>query len=386
MMDKLNLSRRDMLIQSGAALTGLALLPVSLKSQIFPTRSGEEVIPFLDQPPAPSRPGRSLLNWEKLDSWITPNENFFRVSHYDKPVLNARTWKLEITGLVKYPKSLTLGELKARQRKEVIYTLECSGNHGFPSFVGAIGNARWTGTPLASILKEVGVVNKGTEVVFFGTDEGEEEIRGHKVKQNFARSLSLDDAMNPTIILCYEMNGEPLLPLHGYPVRLIVPGWFGIANVKWLKRIEVIHTRYMGRFMGRDYVTLRGEQRKEETVWMETSVGRTLLKSVAAKVTRKDGRYRIIGAAWGAPIQRVEVRIDDGPWRHAKINEGQEAEFAWKIWHLDWNKPSSGEHTIVSRAVDTEGDIQPGADDPWITLKRTYWESNGQVPRRVRIS
>ncbi len=373
-------------MQSGAALAGFALWPASLKSQILSGRPGEEVIPFLDPPPPPSSPGRKLLDWQKLDSWITPNEKFFQVSHYDKPVLNERTWKLEITGLVQHPKTLTLGELKARQPKEVIYTLECSGNHGFPSFVGGIGNARWAGTPLASILKEAGVLDKGIEVVFFGTDAGEEEIRGHKVKQNFARSLSLDDALNPNNILCYQMNGEPLPPLHGYPVRLIAPGWFGIANVKWLKRIEVIHTRYMGRFMGRDYVTLRGEQRKGETVWMETSVGRTLLKSVAAKVTRKDDRYRIIGAAWGAPLQRVEVRIDDGPWRPATINEGQQAEFAWKIWHLDWENPSSGEHTIVSRAVDTEGNIQPGTDDPWITLKRTYWESNGQVRRRVRIS
>src|SRR6202022_2720554 len=107
---------------------------------------------------------------------------------------------------------------------------------------------------------------------------------------------------------------------HGFPLRLIAPGWYGIANVKWLKRIEVRDTRFMGRFMARDYVTIREEQRGGETVWAETSVGRALLNSVPAKVTRKDGDYRIVGAAWGAPIARVEVQIDSGSWVLATID------------------------------------------------------------------
>jgi hypothetical protein len=138
--------------------------------------------------------------------------------------------------------------------------------------------------------------------------------------------------------------------------------------------------------MARDYVTIREEQRDGETVWMETSVGRALLKSVPAKVTRKDGQYRIVGAAWGAPIQRVEVQIDGGPWMPATIDRREEAEFAWKIWSLDWQNPPTGEHSITSRAIDTAGNIQPAMDDPRIAMKRTYWESNGQVTRRVRLS
>jgi hypothetical protein len=156
--------------------------------------------------------------------------------------------------------------------------------------------------------------------------------------------------------------------------------------VKWLKRIEVRDTRYMGRWMARDYVTLREEERNGETVWTETSVGRVLLKSAPAKVTRKDGQYRILGAAWGTPIQRVEVQIDGGPWMPATIDRREEAEFAWKIWSLEWEKPTPGEHTITSRAIDTAGNIQPAMDDPRIAKKRTYWESNGQVTRRVRLS
>ena len=138
------------------------------------------------------------------------------------------------------------------------------------------------------------------------------------------------------------MNGAPLPQPHGFPLRLLAPGWYGIANVKWLKRIEVRETRFMGPWMTREYVTLRQEQRDGDTVWMETSVGRALLKSVPAKVTRKNGQYRIVGAAWGAPIQRVEVQIDGGPWLPATIDRSEEAAFAWKIWSLAWEKPAAG--------------------------------------------
>ena len=110
------------------------------------------------------------------------------------------------------------------------------------------------------------------------------------------------------------------------------------------------------------------------------------LKSAPARVTRKDNSYRITGAAWGAPIGKVEVKIDEGPWLEATIDHSDEAEFAWKIWYLDWEHPAPGEHTVTSRAVDVSGQIQPAMDDPWIAKKKTYWESNGQVTRRIKIS
>ena len=191
--------------------------------------------------------------------------------------------------------------------------------------------------------------------------------------------------MNPNNLLCYEMNGAALPSANGFPLRLIAPGWYGIANVKWLRRIEVRDTRLMNRFMARDYVTIHKEQRDGEEVWAETSVGRSLLKSLPAKVTRKDGSYRIIGAAWGAPIARVEARIDEGPWLPATINGSESAEFAWKVWSLDWANPTPGEHTVTSRAIGMAGQIQPGMDDPRIANKHTYWESNGQVTRKIRI-
>jgi DMSO/TMAO reductase YedYZ molybdopterin-dependent catalytic subunit len=390
-MDPRDISRRELLIQGSAALAGLMVLQSPLWAQAFPSRPGEEVIPWVDQPPANPMPHAvsNLPRWEELDSWVTPNAKFFRVAHYQGPsgpLIDEKAWKLEVTGLVKRPLTLTLGELKARPRQEVVFTLECSGNHGHPWFISGIGTAIWAGTPLAPILQEAGVLEQGIEVVFVGSDTGEEEVRQMKMPQHFARSMSLADAMNPNNLLCYEMNGAALPQPHGFPLRLITPGWYGIANVKWLKRIEVRDTRFMGRWMARDYVTIREEQRDGETVWIETSVGRTLLKSVPARVTRQGGQHRIIGAAWGAPIQRVEVQIDGGPWTPATIDRREEAEFAWKIWSLEWEKPTPGEHTITSRAIDMAGHIQPAMDDPRIAKKRTYWESNGQVTRRIRIS
>ncbi|HSF17844.1 MAG TPA: sulfite oxidase, partial [Vicinamibacteria bacterium] len=326
----------------------------------------------------------SMLDWQSLDSWITPNEGFFRVGHYDKPVLSESDWKLEITGLVRNPATYRLADLKTMPRKEVTFTLECSGNNGFPWFWGGIGNARWTGTPLAPILEKAGVEKQGIEVVFYGADEGDEEVRGNVTKQKFARSLSLEDATSADNLLCYEMNGVSLAPHHGFPVRLIVPGWYGIANVKWLTRIDVSDTRHMGRFMAKDYVTLREVDRGGSKEWTMTSVGRSRIKSLAAKVTKSAAGYRIHGAAWGGPIERVEVRVDDREWTKAAVDEGADEPFAWKFWHLDWS-PSPGEHTIVSRAIDRAGDIQPTMEDPSIAGKKTYWESNAQLVRRIRV-
>jgi DMSO/TMAO reductase YedYZ molybdopterin-dependent catalytic subunit len=206
------------------------------------------------------------------------------------------------------------------------------------------------------------------------------------MNQNFARSMSLADAMQPENLLCYEMNGADLPPDNGFPLRLIAPGWYGIANVKWLKRIEIRDRRFMGKFMARDYVTIREEDRDGETVWAETSVGRALLKSAPARVTHAEARYRISGAAWGAPIAQVEVSIDDGPWMPATIDTTDEAEFAWKMWYFDWGAPTAGEHTVTSRATDTSGNVQPAMDDPRIARKHTYWESTGQITRKVAVT
>jgi DMSO/TMAO reductase YedYZ molybdopterin-dependent catalytic subunit len=371
-----------------AAFTSLALLQASSLVQAFPKRPGEEVLPWLDQP-GPNPSGgvvENLQPWEDLAAFLTPNDKFFRVSHYDKPVIDQKSWKLEIGGLVKKPMTLALADIKARPRQEVVFTIECGGNHGFPWFTSGIGTAKWGGTPLAPLLKQAGVTNRGSEVVFWGADAATEVVRDMKLPQHFARSLSLADAMSPNNLLCYQMNGVALPQPHGAPVRLVAPGWYGVANVKWLTRIEVRDSRFMGRFMARDYVTIREEQHNGQTDAVETSVGRTLLKSAPAKVTRKDGNCRIVGAAWGAPVARVEVRVDGGPWRAATIDRSEQARFAWSIWSVSWADAAPGEHTITSRAIDAQGNVQPAMDDPRIANKKTYWESNGQVTRRIRLT
>jgi DMSO/TMAO reductase YedYZ molybdopterin-dependent catalytic subunit len=254
------------------------------------------------------------------------------------------------------------------------------------------------------------VRDEGIEVVFWGADRGRLTIRDNggvleggdtgevepdgsggldlTITEQFARSMTLDDALDPELLLCYEMNGVPLPPEHGFPLRLIAPGWYGVANVKWLTRIEVHDQQYRGRFMARDYVTIREEQRDGQTVWTFFNVRHDRLKSAPAKVARRDDRYRIMGAAWGAPIAAVEVRIDDGPWMEARLDRRgprRRKGFAWRFWTLRWPRPTAGEHRITTRAFDVDGNVQPAPDDPYYAGKVTYWESNAQITRRVRI-
>ncbi len=384
----MELQRRAVL---GGAIAGAALLQRRAFAQSGQTL---KTIPWSDQPPPVPAPLENVVKgqtpWENLDSWITPNDRFFSIAHYDPPMINAKTWRLDVAGLVDKPVTFTLDELKSRPRHEVISTIECSGNNGLPFATSTIGNARWAGASLAETLRAAQIKKAAVEVVFYGTDQGEEVVRKDsplefKFTSNFARSMSIEDAMNPANLLCYEMNGSPLPAANGFPVRLVVPGWYGVANVKWLRRIEVRDIRFLGRFMGRDCVTIREEHHDGMTVMAETTVGRMLLKSAPARVTLRDGRYQIDGMAWGpAPVAAVEAKIDNGPWVKAILDDSR-SEFAWRSWHLDWS-PGPGEHTVTSRAIDKAGNIQPAMDDALIANKKTYWESNGQITRHIRVA
>jgi DMSO/TMAO reductase YedYZ molybdopterin-dependent catalytic subunit len=343
-----------------------------------------------------------------------PAHNFHYVTHYGIPEdLEESTWRLGVTGLVTHPLSLMLADLKSRPRREVDFTLECSGNNGVPFATGFIGNARWAGTPLAPVLQEAGVLKEANEVVFYGIDRGTRTIRDNSgivsggrtgtvvpdadggldltITEQFARSMSLDDALDPRNLLCYEINDEPLPRANGFPLRLIAPGWYGVANVKWLTRIEVTDHRYAGNFMARDYVTIREEQRDGDTVWTFATVRHDRLKSAPAKVTRRGSQYAIWGAAWGAPIGAVQVRIDNGPWIPATLlghppRANKSRGLAWRFWGIAWGTPAAGEHQITSRAIDIDGSIQPSPDDPFLASRRTFWENNGQITRRILIS
>ena len=392
------ITRRDLLIQSGLTL-------VAAGSRAFARTPGgaEKVVPFLDRPaPIPkevlARIGGDprLLDWQGLDAWITPRDRFFRLSHFGWPAIDKTTWRLAIDGEVQAPRTYPLAELRAMPRNEVTFALECSGNSGLPFLEGAVGNARWAGASLAEVLKRAGIRETAAEVVFYGADEGPDTLpyisgSGSKLadvptRQRFARSMTVKEAMDPANLLCYEMNGAPLAPAHGFPVRLIAPGWYGVANVKWLEHIEVTSSRFMGPFMALRYVTLRERRLADgKTAWSRTAVGRARLKSIAAKVTVRGGQHRIHGAAWGGQVVRVEVRIDEEPGRVATLTTGLEHPFAWKFWVLDWTNARPGEHRIRSRAIDRDGNVQPDGADPTALVPRTYWEHNEQIVRTIRI-
>ena len=391
-MDQREITRRTVL-QGSAALAGMAALGgLPLRARAAPVAAGETVIPWLDQPPpfpfSPA-PAATQLVWEELGGQRTPDEKFFTVAHFGMQIVREPGWRLDIGGLVGNPLSLNLADLRARPRREVEFTLECSGNHGAPFVTGLIGNTTWGGTPLAPLLREAGPLPRGIEVVFWGADGGPAPAGDPlaPVVERFARSMSLEDALGQDLLLCYEMNGTPLHPAHGFPVRLLAPGWYGVANVKWLRRIELIDTRYQGRFMAREYVTQRKVVEDGQESVRFTSVGRTLLKSAPARVVRGDAGYRVEGVAWGAPIERVEVRVDGGAWQRAGLAaEGGETGYAWRRWSLPLGPWSPGEHAVTARAFDTSGRLQPAPEDPAIANKLTFWESNGQITRKVRIA
>jgi len=377
------LTRRDM-IKGSVALAALAFAryPVLAGASTEP-EEGAEILPFLDR-----QSGANGIKWEELKSWLTPSEQLYKVQHYNVPKIDPTAWRLEIGGLVHKPRQLTLEDLKKRRRKTITATLECSGNNSSAGFMGAVGNVQWTGTPLAALLKDCEPYKRGIEVAFFGTDTAKEELRKNEYTANFSRGLHITDALRSDLLLCYEMNGAPLDTAHGAPLRLVVPGWFGIAWVKWLNRIEVLDRRIMSKYMAREYVTLRAEERGEKTLWRETSIGPMLVKSIAARALKlKDGTVRIHGAAWsdGTPLAKVELKIDDGPWLPVTLDPTRRSQYCWTFWSHDWKNPAPGEHTVVSCATDAEGRSQPAADDPIIKLKKTYWEANQQWPRRIKI-
>jgi DMSO/TMAO reductase YedYZ molybdopterin-dependent catalytic subunit len=386
-------SRRALLKQ--AAVLGMAFpsLPVDwLQSQ-----AEDEVIPFTDIPdnfstrrgtdPDPN-PGQNTyrLDWRKKQSWITPVEEFFAVGHYGYPRVDAATWRLRCDGMVGRKIELTLDQIKKRPRVEHTLVFECSGNRD-RSLHGMVGNARWAGCKLTDVLKELQPTREAREAVFWAADTGKEEIRGKEYMQNFGRSMSLQEAMDSDAILAYEMNGQPLPVVHGFPVRLIVPGWYGIANVKWLERIELSPRRLMNRFMGRDYVTLMGRKVGDREEWVETSVGRARVKSMIVRLTRSrgaGGRLKVFGVAWGGdePLERVELSVDGGAWRAVRLEaQPQSAAFAWTFWSQEIDALPDGAHTVAARATNRGGHLQPESLDE----KKTYWEDNAIFRRPFKL-
>ena len=318
-----------------------------------------------------------------------------------------------IGGLVRSPQSLTLADLKARARHEVDFTLECSGNNGtgLDFFIGGIGNARWGGARLAPLLEEAGILDEGTEVVFWGDDRGTVTIRDNsgimwrQDRSDRARSRRRTRSDDHRAVRAQHVSRggarsrQPALlrderRAAASGARFPFPA--DRSGLVWGRQRQVADAHrgdgpsVAGRFMARDYVSIREEQRDGQTVWTFTTVSHDRLKSAPAKVTRHGNRYAIMGAAWGAPIAAVQVQIDDGPWIAATLYgppppRKRSSGYAWRFWTFDWGNPVSGEHRITSRAFDSDGNIQPAPDDPIVASRTTYWESNGHITRRVLI-
>jgi len=300
---------------------------------------------------------------------------------------------LRIGGLVRHPREYSLADLMNRKdRRDSAVTIECSGNMPDPRIMnGLVSNAIWTGIPLGALLDECGVSPEAREVVFLGLDAEPDkkwEAGNAEYLSPHGYSIFVQDAQSGPL-LAFAMNGRPLTPERGFPLRLVLPGWYGMAQLKWLTRIELTDRRYEGRHMARNYQSLRALKTGDETVWLDTSISRNSLKSVVARVTRRrvDGKpvYRISGAAWGGPaaIRAIEVRIDDGSWQTARIEE-RHGDAAWLLWSFDWSSAVPGPHTLVSRAINTRGEIQPTRDELRDRLISNR-EDNSQWPRPLTL-
>ncbi len=249
------ITRRETLMRGLAAGSLLALIP----DWAMPARAqGDTEVTFTDLPKnynpggAPGSPTRQL-DIRKIDGMLTPKEQFFTTQHFTKPEIDPAGYRLKFTGMVTKPAEFSLAELKAMKSVQLVNGFECSGNSG-RSIQGLSSCGRFTGVPLSAVLKQVGVHPDAREVVFFGTDRGPADVafrtQTYKLDQQFGRSVTLENAMKPEPMLAYAMNGDPLTLNQGFPVRLIMPGWYGVANVKWLSEVHLQEERYLGNYPG----------------------------------------------------------------------------------------------------------------------------------------
>jgi DMSO/TMAO reductase YedYZ molybdopterin-dependent catalytic subunit len=246
---------------------------------------------------------------------------------------------------------------------------------------------------LSDVLKQLGVNSKAREVVFFGTDRGPADVafrqQTYKLEQQFGRSVTLEHAMKPEPLIAYAMNGDPLTLNQGFPVRLMMPGWYGVANVKWLSEVHLQEDRYLGNYQARWYRSVvgvggTGEDADPDTQWVENEITRMHLKSAIARVRSKGGAHEVLGFVLndGSPLRSVEVQIDGGAWQKATMDPAN-TQYSWKLFTYRWEGAKPGEHTLVSRVTDAEGNVQPTAAE--LKRKKTFLQDNSQFPRKVMI-
>ena len=307
---------------------------------------------------------------EALRHEITPIGLHYLLIHYDIPVVDPAEWRLKIGGLLERPLELSLDELRGRPRVSAAVTMECAGNGraslsprplSQPWLLEAVGTAEWTGTPLAPLIEECGIAPGAVELVFTGIDRG---VEGG-VEQFYERSLSLEDALAGDVLLAYEANGRPLPPQHGYPLRLVVPGWYGMTSVKWLRSITAVAEPFEGYQQAQGYRMMRSADDPG------TPVTRMVPRSLMAPPGIPDfmSRRRFLelgpvcleGRAWSGhgTIGRVEVSVDGAAtWTCAELAP-QPSPHAWRGWTCAWEPEAAGDYELCSRAIDSAGNEQP---------------------------
>ena len=305
------------------------------------------------------------LHWD-----VTPIGLHYLLVHYDIPQVDPDSWRLEVGGSVVHALSLSLAELRSRPARDLVVTMECAGNGraqvephvvSQPWLVEAVGTARWRGLAVAELLGEAGVGKDAVEIVFSGLDRG---VEGGE-EQHYARSVGVAELLAGEAILAYEVNGVPLPPQHGFPLRLVVPGWYGMTSVKWLARMTAVTTPFDG-FQMRESYRLRAEE-GEEGVPLSRMRPRSLLvpPGIPEFLSRSRvvpaGRCELRGRAWSgtSEIASVELSTDDGStWSSAELEPDSLGRWAWRSWRFDWDA-TPGEFVLCSRARDAAGNVQP---------------------------
>jgi DMSO/TMAO reductase YedYZ molybdopterin-dependent catalytic subunit len=310
------------------------------------------------------------LPLEALRWPITPVGLHYLLIHYDVPVVDPADFLLEVGGTVEQPLVLTLDELRTRPAVEIVSTFECAGNGralleprpvSQPWLLEAVGTARWRGVPLAALLEAAGPSSDAVDVVFAGLDRG---VEG-EIEQRYERSLPVTEAMGAGCVVAYEMNGAPLPPQHGYPLRLVVPGWYGMTNVKWLSKIRVLEEPFAGYQVAAGYRIRQTEEEEGSPVTRMRPRSLMAPPGIPQFETRdriaERGSHLLEGRAWSgrAPIARVEVSVDDArTWADALLSRDFPDPHAWCGWSFQW-EATPGDHVLCSRATDETGDTQP---------------------------
>ncbi|MEO8456203.1 MAG: sulfite oxidase [Chloroflexota bacterium] len=304
---------------------------------------------------------------------VTPTGMHYVLVHFDVPFVEATAYRLEIDGLVERPLKLSLDDIKRRPRVTLAVTMECAGNGralmhprpiSQPWTNEAIGTAEWTGTPLAPLLREAALRGETKDIVFTGADRG---VQGDEV-QYYQRALTPEDATRDEVLLVYEMNGRPLEPQHGFPLRLLVPGWYGMTSVKWLTSIEAIGERFAGYQQSEAYHFTDADGAATEPVSLLRPRALMTPPGIPDFLTRsrllEAGNVTLTGRAWAgrAEVRRIEVSTNNGgSWQEGKLAEPA-GKFAWRGWSFDWHA-TPGANMLAVRATDADGRVQP--DEFW---------------------